>query len=141
MGAHFTLVTMRGFQVAAVVLLSAAAASADWTGNGKMTCYGHMVVDSDIDEGSTNHGAGTLNCNPVEWDGDTGLGPEAIFVETSSDSFEIWAWDYHPSWGFGDVMPTGTCTGDMWYRSEDMGGGFCTPHKTEKNWSGCGLAQ
>merc|ERR1712020_752359 len=48
------------------------------------------------------------------------------------------AWDHHPSWGFGDVMPTTTCTGSVWYKTEDMGAGFCTPNK-EKDWSGCGM--
>merc|ERR1712071_486286 len=92
---------------------------------------------SDFDAGSANQGAGSVECVPVEWDSATGLGPEAMFFETASTEFEVWAWDYHPSRGFGDVMPKATCDGELWYKTEDMGAGFCTPN-LEKGWNGCG---
>merc|ERR1712241_359723 len=97
--------------LAASVLLSAAAVSADWSGTGIVTCYGHAEVTADFPDGASNEGQGSVHCVPVEW------------VRES---------------GFGDVMPTTTCTGAVWYKMEDMGAGFCTPNK-EKNWSGCGI--
>eukprot|EP00088_Acartia_fossae_P068906 TRINITY_DN8850_c0_g1_i3.p1 TRINITY_DN8850_c0_g1~~TRINITY_DN8850_c0_g1_i3.p1 ORF type:complete len:140 (+),score=34.24 TRINITY_DN8850_c0_g1_i3:29-448(+) len=125
--------------IAASVLFSAAMVGGDWSGSGKITCYGHSEVTSDINEGADNYGPGSVYCTPVEWDYDTGLGPEAMFFYPSSGAeFEIWAWDYHPSWGYGDVMPTARCTGNLWYRSQDLGAGFCTPHK---NWRGCGIVE
>lgn len=49
--------------------------------------------------------------------------------QISSDNFKLtFQWDYHPSWGFGDIMPQATCDGSLWYKQEDMGAGFCTPN-------------
>lgn len=112
--------------------------SADWSGTGILQCYGHVSVDASFDQGANNEGEGKVTCTPVEWDFATGLGPEAMFFDAHGQEFEVWAWDYHPSWGFGDVMPTATCEGAVWYKTEDMGAGFCTPNK-EKNWGGCGI--
>eukprot|EP00088_Acartia_fossae_P000170 TRINITY_DN10055_c0_g1_i1.p1 TRINITY_DN10055_c0_g1~~TRINITY_DN10055_c0_g1_i1.p1 ORF type:complete len:142 (-),score=35.27 TRINITY_DN10055_c0_g1_i1:27-452(-) len=126
--------------VLASVLLSAALVSGDWSGSGQLTCYGHVDVTASFDAGANNAGPGSVQCVPREWDIDTGLGPEAMFFKSGGQEFEIWAWDYHPSWGFGDVMPTATCEGDLWYKTEDMGAGFCTPN-LDKNWSGCGIVQ
>merc|ERR1711997_555421 len=137
MGTVSVLTTMAFRLIAASVLLSAV--SADWSGSGIVTCYGHAQVTADFPDGASNEGQGSIHCAPVEWDSATGLGPEAmIFHPRSGEEFTIWAWDYHPSWGFGDVMPTTTCTGSVWYKTEDMGAGFCTPNK-EKDWSGCGM--
>jgi hypothetical protein len=125
--------------IAAGVLLSSTLVSCDWTGSGQLTCYGHSEVTSSVSEGSANYGPGSVECVPVEWVYESGLGPEAIFFHADTGrEWEIWAWDYHPSWGHGDVMPTARCTGNLWYRSQDLGAGFCTPHK---NWAGCGIVQ
>merc|ERR1711862_290397 len=131
-------IVMSAFKSVLFLAAIIACAAADWSGNGKFSCYGHAEVEADFGEGANNAGEGKVRCIPVEWDSATGLGPEAIFFENASTNFEIWAWDYHPSWGFGDVMPVGTCSGQLWYKAEDMGAGFCTPNK---NWNGCGIVQ
>ena len=41
--------------------------------------------------GANNEGAGKVTCTPHEWDSATGLGPEAMFFESGSTEFEIWA--------------------------------------------------
>ncbi|XP_023332096.1 uncharacterized protein LOC111704175 [Eurytemora carolleeae] len=109
----------------------AALVKSDWTGSGVLECYGHVNVDASFPAGAGNAGPGSVTCNPVEWDYDTGLGPEAMFFHPNSgESFEIWAWDYHGS------IPSASCTGELWYKEEDMGAGFCTPNK---GYNGCGI--
>ena len=45
--------------------------------------------------GANNEGAGKVTCTPHEWDSATGLGPEAMFFESGSTEFEIWAVSTH----------------------------------------------
>merc|ERR1712156_750539 len=69
--------------------------SCDWTGSGRLQCYG--VVDTDV---STPAGGGylergQLRCTLEEWVYETGRGPEAMFFKpTTGGEFEVWAWDY-----------------------------------------------
>merc|ERR1712142_159081 len=115
-----------------------ASVAGDWSGTGELSCYGHVDVTASFDQGANNQGPGAVTCEPVEWDAATGLGPEAMFFKSGNTEFEIWAWDYHPSWGYGDVMPTATCEGELWYKTNDMGAGFCTPNK---GYNGCGIVK
>jgi len=112
--------------------------SADWTGTGEIKCYGHVSTDVSTPEGGGFLERGKVTCSPIEWVYSTGLGPEAMFFHPyTGGDFEIWAWDYH-----GEEIPHAVCNGDIWYKKDDMGGGFCTPHKTDKmlGYTGCGFA-
>ena len=66
--------------------------SCDWTGSGRLQCYG--VVDTDV---STPAGGGylergQLRCTLEEWVYETGRGPEAMFFKpTTGGEFEVWA--------------------------------------------------
>merc|ERR1712001_770258 len=87
------IITMR--VVAALVTLALHQATADWSGSGEFSCYGHVSTDVTSPEGGDHLGEGTLNCNIIEWGGGP-LGPEAMFFKPNSGAeFEIWAWDYH----------------------------------------------
>ena len=110
--------------------------SGDWSGTGELKCYGHYSTDVTSQEGGGNLQEGKLDCNIVEWDGDSGKGPEAMmFHPRSGADFEVWAWDFH-EWGDWPI-PTAHCEGDIWYKKDDMGAGYCVPHK---GYSGCGFA-
>merc|ERR1711860_71293 len=125
-------------KAAIAAIFCVAAVRGDWSGTGNLKCYGHVSVTAGFPAGAANEGEGSVRCTPVEWVSETGLGPEAMFFEnTGGHDFEIWAWDYHPSWGFGDVMPEATCEGSLWYKEDDMDAGFCTPNY-EKGFTGCG---
>merc|ERR1711981_912096 len=76
-----------------------------------------------------------MRCNIIEWGGGP-LGPEAMFFKPNSGAeFEIWAWDYHDWDSEHWPMPYATCEGQIWYKKDDMGAGYCTPHK---GFTGCG---
>merc|ERR1719383_46469 len=111
-----------------------ASVAGDWSGTGELSCYGHVDVTASFDQGANNQGPGAVTCEPVEWDAATGLGPEAMFFKSGNTEFEIWAWDYHDT-----AIPTATCDGMVWYKTEDMGAGFCRPKYTEKGFTGCGI--
>ena len=135
-----------------VLLLTLDQVSADWSGTGEISCYGHLTTDVSTPEGGGNLSRGTMDCNIVEWDGSNGLGPEAMFFKPQSGAeFEVWAWDYH-EWGNWPV-PSAQCEGDIWYKKDDMGVGYCTctpahcppasPWKSldeERSYTGCGFA-
>merc|ERR1712241_168607 len=85
------IITMR--VVAALVTLALHQATADWSGSGEFSCYGHVSTDVTSPEGGDRLGEGTLNCNIIEWGGGP-LGPEAMFFKPNSGAeFEIWARD------------------------------------------------
>ena len=66
--------------------------SCDWTGSGRLQCYG--VVDTDV---STPAGGGylergNLRCTLEEWVYESGRGPEAMFFKpVTGGEFEVWA--------------------------------------------------
>jgi len=107
----------------------------DWSGSGEFSCYGHVSTDVSSPEGGDHLGEGTLNCNIIEWGGGP-LGPEAMFFKPNGGAeFEIWAWDYHDWDSEHWPMPYATCEGQIWYKRDDMGAGYCTPHR---GFTGCG---
>ena len=110
--------------------------SGDWSGTGELRCYGHYSTDVTSQEGGQYLQEGKVDCNIVEWDAVTR--PEAmIFHPDSGADFEIWSMDYHNTqWGPWPI-PTAHCEGDIWYKKDDMGAGYCVPHK---GYSGCGFA-
>merc|ERR1711990_916714 len=59
-------ITMR--VVAALVTLALHQATADWSGSGEFSCYGHVSTDVTSPEGGDHLGEGTLNCNIIEWE-------------------------------------------------------------------------
>merc|ERR1712179_445814 len=78
--------------VAALVTLALHQATADWSGSGEFSCYGHVSTDVSSPEGGDHLGEGTLRCNIIEWGGGP-LGPEAMFFKPNGGAeFEIWAW-------------------------------------------------
>merc|ERR1739838_1048102 len=132
----FAVITMK--VVAALVTIALHQATADWSGSGEFSCYGHVSTDVTSPEGGDHLGEGTLNCNIIEWGGGP-LGPEAMFFKPNGGAeFEIWAWDYHDWDSEHWPMPYATCEGQIWYKRDDMGAGYCTPHQTEKGFTGCG---
>merc|ERR1712080_530983 len=64
--------------VAALLTIALHQATADWSGSGEFSCYGHLSTDVSSPEGGDHLGEGTLNCNIIEWGGGP-LGPEAMF--------------------------------------------------------------
>ena len=126
--------------------------SCDWSGSGRIQCYGHVSTDVTTPPGGEFLESGSVTCRPAEWVYESGLGPEAMFFKPNSGGeFEIWAvsilislhffflfnpillqWDYHEP-----NIPWAECTGDIWYMDNDMGAGFCTPNK---GYGGCGYA-
>merc|ERR1712243_522116 len=65
--------------------------SCDWTGSGVLSCYGHLSTDVSTPEGGGYLEQGHLDCDIVEWDGSSGLGPEAMFFKADSGSeWEVW---------------------------------------------------
>merc|ERR1712071_675049 len=54
-----------------VLLLTLHQVSADWSGTGEISCYGHLTTDVTTSEGSGNLQRGKMDCNIVEWDGPT----------------------------------------------------------------------
>merc|ERR1711936_898535 len=112
-------------EVLPVLLVVLHQVSCDWTGTGSLSCYGHLSTDVSTPEGGGYLEQGHLDCDIIEWDGSNGLGPEAMFFKADSGSeWEVWAWDYH-EWGDWPV-PSATCEGDIWYKKDDMGAGYCT---------------
>merc|ERR1711971_214536 len=129
----FAVITMK--VVAALVTIALHQATADWSGSGEFSCYGHVSTDVSSPEGGDHLGEGTLRCNIIEWGGGP-LGPEAmLFKPNGGAEFEVWAWDYHDWDNEHWPMPYATCEGQSWYKSDDMGAGYCTPHK---GFTGCG---
>ena len=66
--------------------------SADWTGSGRLQCYG--VVDTDVSTpaGGNYLERGNLRCTLEEWVYETGRGPEAMFFKpVTGGEFEVWA--------------------------------------------------
>merc|ERR1712183_1175385 len=119
MGTALSTAAMHAAAAASLLLLATQQAVGDWSGTGRIQCYGHVSTDV-----STPSGGGYL-------------GPEAMFFKPNGGAeFEVWAWDYH-EWGDWPV-PSAVCEGDIWYKDNDMGAGYCTPHMTEKGWAGCG---
>jgi len=107
--------------------------SCDWSGNGRIQCYGHVSTDVTTPPGGEFLESGSVTCRPAEWVYESGLGPEAMFFKPNSGAeFEIWAWDYH-----APNIPWAECKGDIWYMDNDMGAGFCTPNR---GYGGCGYA-
>merc|ERR1711862_1037738 len=99
-----------------VLVLALHQVSGDWSGTGELKCYGHYSTDVTTPEGGGYLQDGKMDCNIVEWDGNSGKGPEAMmFHPTSGAEFEIWAWDYH-EWGDWPI-PTAHCEGDIWSRN------------------------
>merc|ERR1712080_369701 len=57
-----------------------AQASGDWTGSGRLQCYGHLYTDVTTPPGGGYLEHGKVQCNPVEWPyPQQDLGPEAMF--------------------------------------------------------------
>ena len=110
--------------------------SGDWSGTGELKCYGHYSTDVTSQEGGQYLQEGKVDCNIVEWDAVTR--PEAmIFHPDSGADFEIWSMDYHNTqWGPWPI-PTAHCEGDVWYKRDDMGAGYCG---VGKGYTGCGYA-
>ena len=110
--------------------------SGDWSGTGELRCYGHYSTDVTSQEGGQYLQEGKVDCNIVEWDAVTR--PEAmIFHPDSGADFEIWSMDYHNTqWGPWPI-PTAHCEGDVWYKRDDMGAGYCG---VGKGYTGCGYA-
>merc|ERR1712203_422134 len=99
--------------VAALVTIALHQATADWSGSGEFSCYGHVSTDVSSPEGGDHLGEGTLNCNIIEWGGGP-LGPEAMFFKPNGGAeFEIWAWDYHDWDSEHWPMPYATCEGQI----------------------------
>merc|ERR1712198_510814 len=67
MGAATALLEVAMKVVAALVTLALHQASADWSGSGEFSCYGHVSTDVSSPEGGDHLGEGTLNCNIIEW--------------------------------------------------------------------------
>ena len=66
--------------------------SGDWTGSGRLQCYG--VVDTDVSSpaGGEYLERGNLRCTLEEWVYETGRGPEAMFFKPiTGGEFEVWA--------------------------------------------------
>merc|ERR1712183_85268 len=138
--------------VLALLSLAAYQVSADGSFTGELACCGHLNTDVSTPEGGGYLERGQMSCNIVEWDGSSGLGPEAMFFKPQSGAdFEIWAWDYH-DWGNWPI-PYAECEGDIWYKKDDMGAGYCTctpahcPPASpwtnlaeERSFTGCGYA-
>merc|ERR1711887_192092 len=151
MGTALSTAAMHAAAAASLLLLATQQAVGDWSGTGRIQCYGHVSTDVSTPSGGGYLEAGTLNCNPVEWAGGP-LGPEAMFFKPNGGAeFEVWAWDYH-EWGDWPV-PSAVCEGDIWYKDNDMGAGYCTctpAHcppaspwtslKEERRFTGCGFA-
>merc|ERR1711936_1208031 len=105
--------------VAALLVFVLHQVSSNWSGSGEFSCYGHLSTDVSTPEGGDYLGEGKVKPNS---------GPE----------FEIWAWDYHDWDDEHWPMPYATCEGQIWYKKDDMGAGYCTPH--QKAFNGCGYA-
>merc|ERR1711872_678295 len=126
-----TLFSMKVLSATAVLIL-ATQASCDWVGTGQVQCYGHVSTDVSTPPGDYLE-RGSVTCRPAEWVFESGLGPEAMFFKPQTGAeFEIWAWDYHEP-----NIPWAECSGDIWYKQDDMGAGYCVPNK---GYNGCGYA-
>merc|ERR1712026_208204 len=115
--------TMKLISALALALISTCQVSGDWTGSGRLQCYG--VVDTDVSSpaGGEYLERGNLRCTLEEWVYETGRGPEAMFFKpTTGGEFEVWAWDYHEP-----NIPYAECNGDIWYQNNDMGPGTASP--------------
>merc|ERR1711936_1501189 len=99
----------------ALLALASYQVSGDGSFTGELACYGHLTTDVSTPEGGGYLERGQMSCNIIEWDGSSGLGPEAMFFKPQSGAdFEIWAWDYH-DWGNWPI-PYAECEGDIWYK-------------------------
>merc|ERR1712020_313129 len=94
-----SLPTMKFTSVIAAALIWTCQVSADWTGSGRLQCYG--VVDTDV---SSPAGGG--------------------YLERGNLRCTLEAWDYH-----SPNIPWAECNGDIWYQNNDMGAGYCVPNK------------
>ena len=66
--------------------------SCDWSGSGRIQCYGQVDTDVSTPPGGDYIDNGRVTCRPKEWDGSNGVGPEAMFFTPDSGAeFEIWA--------------------------------------------------
>merc|ERR1711915_751680 len=132
MGVFYTT-DMKLFLSLALTTLTAHHAASDWVGTGQVQCYGHVNVDVSTPPGGDYLDRGQVTCRPAEWVFESQLGPEAMFFKPQTGAeFEIWAWDYHEP-----NTPWAECDGDIWYKQDDMGAGYCVPNK---GYNGCGYA-
>merc|ERR1712172_236223 len=79
----FAVITMK--VVAALVTIALHQATADWSGSGEFSCYGHVSTDVSSPEGGDHLGEGTLRCNIIEWGG----GPLDLRQCSSSPMVEL----------------------------------------------------
>merc|ERR1712179_771244 len=127
MGVFFSQDKMKEVLPVLLVVLVLHQVSCDWTGTGELSCYGHLSTDVSTPEGGGYLEQGHLDCDIIEW-------------------------DYH-EWGDWPV-PSATCEGDIWYKKDDMGAGYCTctpAHcppaspwtslQEERRFTGCGFAK
>merc|ERR1712184_175240 len=110
----------------------------DWSGSGELVCYSHYESDATFPDGASNEAPAKVTCRPVEWKyPEQDLGPEEMFFHPENgQDFEVWAWDYHDG---QDSIPYAECSGEFWYKLDDMGAGFCTPNGVN-DVAACGIA-
>ena len=71
--------------------------SADWTGSGRLQCYGLVDTDVSTPAGGGYLERGNLRCTLEEWVYESGRGPEAMFFKpVTGGEFEVWAVSISP---------------------------------------------
>merc|ERR1711913_116101 len=78
-----SLPTMKFTSVIAAALIWTCQVSADWTGSGRLQCYGVVDTDASTPAGGNYLERGNLRCTLEEWVYETGRGPEAMFFNLS----------------------------------------------------------
>merc|ERR1712189_31409 len=103
---------MNGF-IAVVLTIFAAShvyANESFSGSGSMKCYGDISISFDR---SAGEGEGFLDCRPA-W-GAPSAPPQGIIADGTDGSHWVTVDDH----GYGD------CQGTIWYKTGDLGLGYC----------------
>merc|ERR1712203_15747 len=79
-----SLSTMKFSSVIAAALIWTCQVSCDWTGSGRLQCYGVADTDVSTPAGGGYLERGNLRCTLEEWVYETGRGPEAMFFKPTT---------------------------------------------------------
>merc|ERR1712228_835189 len=97
-----------------LIFSCAAMANESFSGQGTMACYGMMSITFDKSESADlGEGEGFLDCQP-SW-GSPSAPPQGIIADGADGSHWVTVDDH----GYGD------CNGVLWYKTGDLGLGYC----------------
>jgi len=108
----FTMNILASLTLALTISSYLVLADESFHGSGTFACYGDMSITFDK-SGSGGEGEGFLDCQP-SW-GSPSAPPQGIIADGEDGSH----------WVTVDDHGSGDCTGTIWYKTGDLGLGYC----------------